>query len=150
MVYLITHIEPTDEFDNTCYGILEVTQELIDRLRIYASITKDTPRAKSISFDENCFDFTDSDLEKEFPEIASDIEGLGEGQFFCTSIDLSSDALYEHMDMPKVVCHVVRICSDSSSTFTFSAYNEYSSVEYSIQVTLEQLEAALKEVTPDA
>lgn len=123
MVYLITHIDPTDEFDATCYGILEVTQELIDRLRIYGSITKDTPRAKSINFEENCFDFTDSDLEKEFPEIAPNIENLEEGQFFCTTIDLSSDILYDRMDMPKVNCHVVRICRDSPSTFTFSAYN---------------------------
>lgn len=144
MVYLITHIDPTDEFDTTCYGILQVTQDLIDRLRIYSSITNATPRAKYVVFEEDCFEFSDSDLEIEFPEIALAIASLGEGHFFCTSIDLSSDILHDRMDMPKVNCHAVKVYANTKD-FTFYAFNEYSSVEYWFQVTLEQLEDVLKE-----
>jgi hypothetical protein len=145
MVYLITHIDPSDEFDNTCYGILQVTQDLIDRLRIYSSITNATPMAKYVVFEEDCFEFADSDLEIAFPEIALSIASLREDESFRTILDLSSEILHDQMEMPEANCHAVRVYGNTKD-FTFFAFNEYNSVEYWFQVTLENLENALKEL----
>ncbi len=148
-IYLITVINSSDEYDETRYGILEVTAKLVDRLRKYTKIVEEVPCASSVRFDECCFDFVDYALEEAFPEIKSDIEILNYGQFFRTTIDLSTDVLLDRNAITNTDCHCVNIYKSNPSSFTFLAYNKYDGTEYSFEVDLEELEAALKEFDLD-
>lgn len=151
MLHLITRIDPTDEFDKTCFGILNVTQGLINRLKEYREITDRTPKADHVVFIEDCFFFAGHDFLSEYidsllPDIKAKVEDLNEGDFFPTTEYLIARQHVEaSIELPCVICESVRFATvPRRSAPTFYAYNEYSSVEYWFQVSIEYLENALK------
>lgn len=153
MLHLITRIDLTDEFDKTCFGILNVTHGLINRLKEYRGITDRTPKADHVVFDEDCFFFAGDDFLSEYidslvPEIKAIVENLNEGDFFATTEYLIARQHVEaSIELPSVTCESVRMATvPRGSAPTFFAYNEYSSVEYWFRVSIEYLENTLKSI----
>jgi hypothetical protein len=128
---------------------LEVTQELVDRLKEYQVITNNTPKASHVVFNENCFFFADNDLLEKyiqafFPEIRDAVEKLSEGHFFATSDDrMACEHVMKVIELPKTSCDFVKLYRYADPVFF--TYNEYSNVEYWFQVSIEYLEKVLKD-----
>jgi hypothetical protein len=151
MLHLITRIDPTDEFDKTCFGILNVTQGLINRLKEYREITDRTPKADHVVFDEDCFFFAGDDFLSKYidsllPDIKSKVEDLNVGDFFATTeYRIARQHVEAAIELASVNCESVRFAKvPRRSAPTFYAYNEYSSAEYWFQVSIEYLENALR------
>ena len=110
MLHLITRIDPTDEFDKTCFGILNVTQGLINRLKEYREITDRTPKADHVVFDEDCFFFASDDFLSEYidsllPDFKAKVEDLNEGDFFATTdYRLARQHVEASIEIPSVTC----------------------------------------------
>jgi hypothetical protein len=143
MNYLIASVSCSDDFDDTTYAILEVTQELIDHLSVYMQIAKNASKIDYAVFRENCFDFTGSDLEEEFPELDLKVKKPAQGDVLHTSLDLSGEALIDRLVLPRVECHAVKVYPHCE-VFTFIAYGKYNSTEYWFEVSITQIKDALK------
>ena len=113
MKYLIaTEVICQDSYSEVDYAVLEVDQELIDRLKRYLEIVKRTPEISSASFDAD-FTITKSDLNDLVP-------GLVKGSYHCfpTDIDLFDEAL-DTLDLDRYECHKLVIWKN---TFLSKSY----------------------------
>ena len=144
MNYLIAPVNCSDDFDDTTFAILEITQGLFERMTEYMTITNNAPKIEYAVFREDCFDFTGSDLEEEFPELNLVMKKPSQGDVLHTVVDLSLDTLSTWLDLPRADCHAVKVYPHCE-VFTFIAFGKYNSSEYWFEVSLTQLNDALKE-----
>lgn len=151
MIYLITCVESCDEHDNTRFSVLEVSRDLVNRLKRYQKNTDRISEAQYIAFQEGCFYFSDDDFVQEFlsfflPHLVNKVNNLVTGNYVISNEKvLNYENVHKTIELVPAVRHGIRLYPGGKTDPVFYAYNKYSNVEYSFQISIRYLEKIVDE-----